>query len=210
MYSFSERVHSLSHPYAIKTAPTGSGLAVSVTQVKSWLRLDICEEFELEMLIKSAQKAFEKYTKLTLFTTEFTTKRDCFSQDWELRRGPMQAITRFQYRVNNVLTAVDPTIYFLHKAAEFGFGYPALYENQIWPSDVDDRKDAIEIDFTAGFSEIPEDIKLAILYTVADSYSNRGDCGGDSGCGGSGPFGLSAKAIHIADSYKIIDIGGGL
>lgn len=208
------RVRSRAHPYAVITVPAGGNPVEILPDVKSWLKLDVCDDRELEILVRAAQAAFEKYTKLTLFTTEFSTRRDCFGQDWELRRGPIQSITRLEYRSDNVLTPVDPAIWFLHKKSEHGFGYAALYENQCWPDDADRQKDAIEIDFEAGFgtnwSEVPQDIRLAVLYTVADSYSNRGDCGGGSGCGGTGAFGLSAKAMAIADYYRILDFGGPL
>lgn len=209
-------INSRAHYYDIVVPPATPALAVSLPEVKRWLKIDSADcsrDEDLRMLIEMAQNAFESYTKLTLFTTTFKTTRDFFGQDWELRRGTIRSITRFEYRVGNVLTAVDPATYFLHKKSTRGFGFIALKDGQVWPSAHDIEKDAIEIEFTAGlandYTEIPADIKLALLTTIACLDSNRGDCS-DGECANIGSHGLSKTGIAIANKYRIIDIGGRL
>lgn len=209
--------NSKEHIYTIVTAPVTPPLAVTLDEVKDWLRIDNADckvDNQLTMLIKAAQQSFESYTKLTLFHTKFKTTRDYFGQDWELRRGTIQSINRFEYKVGGILTAVDPSIYFLHKHSHIGFGYIALKENQSWPLNNDCEKDSIEIDFTAGiaadYKTIPYDIKLAILNTVNCMNAHRGDCSASEECSPVYAMGLSRSALAIADKYKIIDIGGRL
>lgn len=196
---------SRAHQYAIATPPAGSPQAVSLQEAKAWLRVDGADDDAIiGRLIRAAQIAVERYTRLTLFTTTFRTTRDGFGQDWELRRGPIQAITRFEYRVGGVLSAVNPASYFL--SSDGTFGRPALREGFTWPINADWERDAVEIEFTAGFgasaSDIPDDIADAILRHVADSYANRGDCACDAASG------LAMSAVAVIQHRRIIDIGG--
>lgn len=201
-------IYTIIPPVSPPSPPIVSGI---LPELKRWLKIDeaVCElDSELTTLMNAAILAFEGYTKLTLFNTTFSTKRDCMGQDWLLRRAPIQSISRFEYKKDGVLTAVNPTIYFLHKKIELGFGFIALRYGATFPTDHDKELDSIEIDFIAGlaanFSGIPADIKLALMSTVACMFTNRGDCSDD--CSTIAAFGLSKTGKMIADKYKIIDI----
>ena len=196
--------NSRAHKYEIVTPPVGSPTLVSLQEAKDWLRLDTtADDAILTRLIRVAQTAIEQYTKLTLFTTTFKTTRDAFGQDWELRRGPTQAITRFEYKVGGVLTPVDPASYFL--SGDAFFGRPALREGYVYPCP-DLERDVIEIEFTAGFGtapeDIPDDFALAALNHIADAYASRGDCACDPGSG------LAMSAVHKIRHRRVIDIRG--
>ena len=72
----------------------------------------------------------------------------------------------------------------------------------MFPTDVDQVPQAVEIIFTAGYgpdtTDVPADVKFAMLNHIADLYSNRGDC--DSS-------GIASKTKSLYDKIKIIDIG---
>lgn len=208
-------IERIPHIYEVITPPMGDPLVITLDEAKAWLKIDLSDTSQdvlILQLIRMMQNAFEKYTRLTLFTTEFRTYRDYFGQDWELKRAPIQLINQIQYIEDNLLSVVDPLIYFLYKSGNNSYGYPVLKENEIWPNSFDRQKDVIHIDFLAGFGAtpdfIPDDIKLAILYSVANAFENRGDCSDCSDSSGNIAFGLSGRAKAIADGYRIIDIGG--
>lgn len=204
------------HRYTIVTPPALDKLVVSLNEAKTWLKIDSSDcanDVEITSLIKAAQKAFEAYTKLTLLKTKFKTERDYFGQDWELRRGPIIDITRFEYKKTGTLTAVNSSTYFLHKNAEYGFGYIALKDGNLWPSGADAQKDSIEIEFNAGFGDtaddFPDDIKIGLLNVVAHYYSNRGDCGGgDCATNDAYYLGIPMHAAAFFQRYRVLDLGG--
>ena len=93
------------YPYKITVPPAGDPLFVSLDDARAYLRLDATNptDEQLTEFIKAAQACVEKFTKLTLFTTEFMTKRDRFSCEEVLRRAPLDAATGFHRRGDRCL-----------------------------------------------------------------------------------------------------------
>ena len=72
-----------------------------------------------------------------------------------------------------------------------------LNEGQDWPTDTDDREQAIEIEFVTKAAECIAQIKQAMLMHIAALYFNRGDCPDiEDAAKGSG-------ALHLYDLVSI-------
>ena len=134
-------------------------------------------------LIKVAALLVEKYTKRELITKTFKTYRDglysnCYIQ---LRRSKVQSIESIKYYKDGSLITIDSSTYsFTDTNSKWANIYLVDMNNSYWPSDVDDRPQAVQIEFKAGYgddeSTIPDDIKQAIKMIIACLFANRGDC----------------------------------
>ena len=200
------------HAYILKSDP--DVFPVSLCDAREYLKVaDTSQDGLISQLIAAATLYGEKLTRRDFIQKQYSTFREPCDflnlECIELRRSQLALIDRFEYRKDGVLTPVDPLIFYTTKEADFS--RICLVDGEFWPSDVDDRFQAIEIDFTAGFSGesdgIPADIKTAIMAHVAMLYENRGDCGsgGDKGLFASIP----AQSATIYKAYKIHDIRTG-
>ena len=142
-------------------------------------------------LIDAAVICGEKFTRRTFQESNFESYLDYFvssgfglttfsrysacSSAYEIRQSPFQAMTSIEYYSDGTLTAIDSSNYYTTKSLEYASMAPA--NGYTWPS-ADNRLQAIEIKFTAGYKEgeLPADLKQALLLHVAAMFSNRGDC----------------------------------
>lgn len=178
-----------------------SGLAVSLANVKAWLKIPstlTADDALLTYLIKAATGYFEKITGRDLLTKTYRTYLDSFPvvdglyyysgvspllpqyQDNGiiLRRSPLGSITSIKYYLDGVLVTWDSLNYYTTVSTDYSEIY--LVDNANFPTDVDIRRQAIEILFTAGFGAddtyIPFDIQQAVMRFISYLYDNRGDC----------------------------------
>jgi len=184
-------------------------LVVTVAEIKEHLKITTAVEPDpfFQSLIRAATLEVEKYTRRDLITKTFKTYRDTFpycNSGIILERSKFQSLESFKYLVDNVLKTVDSSIYYPTDETDFSGIY--LVDNAIWPSNIDNRLQAIEIEFKAGYgttaADVPVDIKQVIKMIVACLYENRGDCNE----GKSGMNCLGSKEYAILYKYKILDI----
>jgi len=203
--------------YDVVVAPTES--PVSLNEVKNALKIPLSQTAEDELLqvyIESAVDYAEKFTRRYFITRTFRTYRDrfptgmnsegfyaglgsAFSSSFELRRSPLQEIERFEYFVDGTLTAVPAATYY--NTIENDYSELLLADGQRWPTDIDNRLQAIEIEFKAGLGDDADAVyakapwvKSGVLAHVANMYANRGDCGD---CGDSSGAYLPKVARHL-------------
>lgn len=187
--------------YNVSTAPVNK--PVTLVEVKTHLKIDAADATQddyLNLLIDMATAFGEKYTKRTFIDTGFTTFRDDFNDSLLLRRSKVSAIASIKYLVSGVLTTLSTDVYGFTDVT--GFSEIFLKVDQVFPTDLDQVPQAVEIIFTAGYgadnTDVPADVKFAMLNHIADLYSNRGDCD----CSG---VTLNTKTLY--DKIKIINIG---
>lgn len=192
--------------YNVSTAPVNK--PVSLTEVKTHLKIDPTDATQddyLNLLIDMAIAFGEKYTKRTFIDTGFTTYRDDFNDSLLLRRSKVSAVASIKHLVSGVLTTLAGTVYDFTDVD--GFSEIFLQVDQVFPTDIDAIPQAVEIIFTAGYgpdtTDIPADVKFAMLNHIAFLYSNRGDCAGD--CSGDSLVPGTVKSLY--DKIRIIDIG---
>lgn len=197
----------------ILVPPAPTGLAVSLLDMKDWLKVTTASQDTLITdLIKSATLTGEKWTKRDFLNKDYKTFRNNFSDfpfqfgirdEIVLRRSKLQSVISVEFLKETVLTAVDSTVFYITEETDFSRIIP--FESKQWPIDsVDDREQAVVINFTAGFgiteADIPDDLQTAIKLHVAEAFANRGDCDNDR-------F-LPARAQSIYLSNRITDIIG--
>jgi uncharacterized phiE125 gp8 family phage protein len=183
-----------------------ASLPITLTLVKSHLNLDpddTSQEAYLTFLIEAVTDYAEAYMRKVLINTTFKTTRDTLVPAIQLRRSPFVSLGRFQYLVNGVLTDIDSSLYYI--VEERDYSYIALKADSTYPTDVDDQLYPIEIEFTAGYgtsdTDVPSDIRLALLNHLAVVYENRGDCDEESMANA-----LSNTARMIYDKYRPLEI----
>ena len=158
-------------------------LVVSVDNIKDYLRLDSDYDIEddlIEELIKTSTRFVENYTGRELITKTYTMYMDFFpSCEIEICRHKIQSISSIKYYTNSILTTLDSSLYSFTKGDNFFQNIYLVNGVSFFPS-TDDRKQAVEIVFTAGFgineSFVPDIFKTIIKRLVSYLYENRGDC----------------------------------
>ena len=165
---------------------------------------DTTDDFYIQQIIKSVVGYFELQTNTILLTTIFRLYLDCFLPIIEIKRKPSVAVTTVDYYVDGALTTVDPLTYY----QLFSARYPAILPmtGQSWPSDGDERLQAVQVNFTAGygatFDSVPPDLVNALLQHITSFYENRGDC---SDCS----TGLPESAASVYKMYTVHNISMG-
>jgi|TARA_Y100000310_G_scaffold320268_1_gene376545 uncharacterized phiE125 gp8 family phage protein len=128
---------------------------------------------------------------------------------FELRRGPVQSVESLEYVQLNTAatyTTVDPTLYYVVNPEAGKLANLLLAPEQTWPTDaISPRPSAIRITFVVGFgdndTDVPADIRLAILEHATQMFANRGDCASDS-CAGL----LPAISKGIYNKHKVVNL----
>ncbi len=198
------------YPYVLVTGPAAT--PISLTDVKTFLKLDLTDTSEdtiLTMMIEAAVDYCEKYTKRDLITKTYTTYRECFKTNMEIRRSKLQSIVSISYYDNlDVLQTVSSSVYDFSNDTDFSS--VVLKYNQSWPLEVSSRPHPVIIQFTAGYgsssSSVPSMLRQALLQIVAALYTNRGDCTEAVGC--SCAKLAPGSAMAIIEAYRINDISG--
>ena len=160
-------------PPAVRTSPPAV-TPVSLAEAKAQLRVDGSDEDDLiTRMIKAATAHVEKQYERALITQ--TWRQDFgYFDDWRIPVRDVIAISSVvYYDADNVLQTLDASNYQFLVA---GGPYLALKTGQSWPTAYT-RDDAIRLTWTAGFgpaeSDVPEDIRHAILVMVGDMYRSR-------------------------------------
>ena len=144
---------------------------ITLQEAKDHLRAEFQGEDDLiNMYIKAAYKAAEEYTWSKISTTKL---REYF-QSWSQVLKVTQPITQDTVVVNyidengdlQVLTEVYKTDKLYNEL--YYTGSPSL------PT-LADQRNAIYVDYYTGYSEVPEDIIVAMLLMITEYYDERID-----------------------------------
>lgn len=208
--------------YILVTGPTTT--PISVDEVKSYAKISgTSQDTLISILINAAVSYFETFTKRDLINKTYkcyldnfpryngnnAVLSDGFTYDYKntgilLKKSKLQSITSIKYLLNTILTTWDSSNYYISNENT----YASIYlENTInYPTDVDARKQAVEITFVAGYgaaaSNVPDEIRLALMAHVAYMLENRGDCSGDAS---DADLPLPIKSLY--NQYRIFNIG---
>ena len=162
----------MSKVYQLKNAGTSP---LSKDDAKAFMRISSASDDALiQSLIDAATEWGQKYTGREFTDNTWTLLMDEFSSRIVLNRDPVDSVTTVKYLVSNVLTTVSDTIYYLKKLTQCS--EILLLSSKEWPTDIDDREQAIEIEFVTKTYYCTNEILEALKRHVAYLYSNRGDC----------------------------------
>lgn len=194
-----------------------SGSAITLSEAKSWMKITSSADNDLiQMIIDAVELYASSITKRVLQETQFKTYRDIFgdisdnsafsgfpawtvyqthnSSPISLRKSPLVSVDSINYYSGGALTLVSADAYYVVKKDAYSRVAP-IYGTS-WPIP-DQRMQAVEITFTAGYETLPQDLKVAMLDHILSAYENRGDCG----CAESVPN--NAKSVYR--KYTILD-----
>lgn len=192
--------------YIFQSLADSSQEALSLESIKNWLRLDSCDTSDdeiLKMLRDSAVCMFETISRRTLMNSNFITYRDCWESCYELRRSKLVSITQVDYKDEDGNTViVNSSIYYNDAKEDYS---KLIFTEDFIAETLYGRANDITITFVAGLaantSDVPSDIRIALLNHILFMYENRGDCDCNS------VYSIPMGAMTIYNKYKIIEIG---
>lgn len=154
---------------------------VTLQEAKDYLKITGSDQDnEINQLIATATDIGEKITGRDFINKTYKGFLDCFPNGCtgiEIKKSRLQTITSFQYFLNNILANFNSSNYYTTQSNDYstillnsGSNYP----------DADDRQQAVEVTFIAGYgntaNDVPDTIKKAILTHIAYLFENKGDC----------------------------------
>ena len=188
-------------PIDYKLITNATNLAVSLINTKAWLKIPSTlsvDDALIGYLIKAATGFFEKITGRDLITKTYRTYLDNFPltnglsyysgvsplipqyQDNGilLKKSQLQSVVSIKYLKDGTQLTLDAANYYFTINTDYSVIY--LVNGVEFPSNIDVRKQAVEINFTAGYgvddSFVPDDVQQALLQFISYLYDNRGDC----------------------------------
>lgn len=173
----------MSDLYVLKTPGT---VPVPLAEMKAYMKVTSSSDDDLiTSMLSLATTWGENYTGREFRANTWTLLKDAFEDRICIRRSPVDTITSVKHLVSASLVTVADSVYYLKDSTQFS--EILLNEDQVWPTDTDNREQVIEIEFvTKAYRDI-DAIKTAIKRHVAFWYQNRGDCADcDAAAKGSG------------------------
>lgn len=169
---------------------------LSLADAKLYLKItSSADDALIQSIIDACTEWGEAYTGRDFRVKTYQMLADYFFNSICIIKDPVASITSIQHLVGGVLTAVDPSVYYL-KIYQAGADI-LLNDGKEWPTDTDAREQAIQIDFsTAGYYRQAE-ILQCLKRHVAYMYFNRGDC---SDCGKAAE---NDGVIFLYNSFRI-------
>ena len=180
----------------LTTPPTAEPIVLA--DVKTHLRLTITDDDAyITSLITAARRAIESRYGLCLMRQSWALFSDVWPVDriFKIPLWPILSVDGLtSYADDDTATAIDPTSYFLDVALR-----PtrvALRQGRVFTQPAR-TINGLKLAFTAGFgldaTFVPQEIKLALMATIADWYQNRGDATGGT---------LPATALEALAAYR--------
>jgi uncharacterized phiE125 gp8 family phage protein len=152
---------------------------ISLDEAKLHLHVDHSDDDTLiGSLVAAATKHLDGYQGIlqrALVTQTWKVETDNFADPLRLPVGDLLSLTSVKYYDGlNVQQTLSASVYGVYSDAIGPF--ISLKANQVWPV-VYDRRDAIEIIWTAGFgataNQVPQPIRQAVLLMVGHWYAHR-------------------------------------
>ena len=190
------------------TYTTSTTQIIETSMAKSHLRVSSsADDTYIQNLIFAATHDIEHYLNCNLMEASCTQWCDTWEDTLELYHSPIMntrrlSVTTIRYYKDDTLTTWDASNYIVDNVSS-----PTrigLANNKTYPT-IDERIGAIQINYTSGFSEVsqvPQDIKQAILILVGQWYENRQEAVVGRSVGV-----IPLTARYILDKYRIRTFG---
>lgn len=208
-------LQSIAYTYQVTEPPAVLAVPLATFKEHSKVSLSV-SDLLLTLYLESAIKYAEQITRRDFIERTYKTFRDFFpgtevfnlnslanngNVGFELRRSRLQSVTSVKYLKSGVLTTVDSTIFY--NTLEDDYSKVLTLDNKVWPTDADNRLQAIEIEFIAGFGVddtfVPDCLQEAIMLHATKMLENKGDCD-DSDVKNSVP--AIAKSIYLQNRIE--------
>lgn len=186
-YSYDKRDYT----YDVTSPPAQT--PITLAEAKQQLRITgTAEDALITQYIQAATNYAENFTRRDFITRTYRTYRDCFPSyygfygygnvGFEIRRSRLQSIVQISYLTESGTSIVSPSVYY--NTLQSDYSWVLSNPGQSWPDDAEKKLQSIFIDFTCGYgdnpSDVPEDIRVALMEIVTALNENRGDCSGDA------------------------------
>ncbi len=169
---------------------------VNPATMKTYMKVTTAaDDTVIQAMIDAATEWGEKYTGRDFRKKVWLLLLDCFTDRIELRRDPVNTVTTVEHLVSASFVTVDAAVYYLKKLTQSS--EILLNVDQSWPTDTDEREQAIKITFETKGYRCQDSIISAIERHVAFWYRNRGDC---SDCGKAAE---GSGVTSIYDQFRI-------
>lgn len=173
-------MQNYNHVYSVKDITDASGdptEPVSLDEAKAYMRLEGFQDVDesdstvftddddlIETLITSARKKLEKLYGISLVPKTLRAVITNLAGDIEIPQGPVNTITSLKDRIGNEITTYTVAGYTESETEYNDFVQLECpnYEKMV-------------IEYEAGYSEVPEGLKIEILRMVAWMFTNRGE-----------------------------------
>ncbi len=172
---------------------------ISLAEAKAHLRVPHADDDAyISTLIIAARRAAEARTGLALINQGWSLWLDRWPNSAVVSLGlaPVSTIADIiVYGEDGTPAIYDPAHYYLDGVSKPG---RAILRPDRLPPIAGRKVNGIEVRFTAGFaaaSAVPQDLKQALLLTIAHWFEHRGDA--DGGC-------LPMSAIEILSRHRIM------
>lgn len=168
--------------------PPASAFVIAMDEVKTFLNIPIEDKFfdpEKQGFLITAQKAIEQYCHLSLLEMTWVGHAPAFFDEMRIIRRPFKDVTKVEYvdYTTGEITTLDPSCYIVGRAAQ-KCGSFSRAAGVSWPRAAE-RWDAVRITATCGWdkTKVPDEIRNAILQTIAALDHQRADDNGSSSGG---------------------------
>lgn len=175
----------IAYPYGTISSPinasyyeidTYGASPISLDDAKVYLKVTTTADDDLiTALIDTVVLFAEKYTGREFRANVWTAYYDWFFDRMQLSRVPVDTIDSVEYLASGSLEAVDTDVYYLKKQPLSAYIVKEVVKS--WPSDVDDREQAVKVGFTTRADDRLSIAITGMLHHLAFLYRNRGDCG---------------------------------
>lgn len=148
---------------------------ITLEEAKNYLKIDLSmteDDQLITRIIKAVRMAAEKYAQTSFVTQTLIAYSDKWDPARELPYGPHQSIisvVRTHYDNTEVTLTTEEYSY-------SGIDYFTVLPDKVWRLSEGFINNRIKVEYVAGFgtaTDVPDDIKLAILKEVAELYENR-------------------------------------
>lgn len=182
---------------------TPGTVPVLLAEMKTYMKVTSSSDDALITSMLSAATTWgENYTGREFRANIWKLLKDVFQDRIRLARAPIASVTSVEHLVSAALVPVASSVFYLKKSHQFS--EILLNEDQVWPTDTDDREQVVEIVFLTESYRDTDAIKEAIKRHVAFWYKNRGDCGGSGSAGCScGDAAKGSGVTMIYDQFRI-------
>ena len=153
------------------TPPTTWPVTLDEAKAQCRVRHDD-EDGYIEGLIRSATRYVERNLSRSVAVQQWLLSLDAFADNIELLRGPVQTVVSVEYvDVDGAMQTLDDDAYTVDLGNDRQW-WIVRNEAASWPS-VMDAINVVQITYTAGYDEAPDDIRQAILLLIGHWYSAR-------------------------------------
>lgn len=137
---------------------------VTLAECRAAIRITATsEDAMITSFITAARQECENLLRRRLITQTWEQVAPDFPANrLELDEGPVQSVTSVKYTSDaGTETTVNTSIYQLNRARS-AVARLSLKYNQLWPSDVLDQDDSVQIRYVVGYGDAAADVPLAI------------------------------------------------